>query len=406
MSLRSVSAITAVFLAAAACAPRIPKSPANVVLFEALGTATIDGQLSQGEWDPAQCEVFLLKTPGATNIGAELCIMNDGQNLYALLAYPRTVVDPMLQFSLTFNIPLVPDQGGGKSVDAISLQGGTQGTFPFTDTFEGPTGGDDLDTSDGGTTDGSGVLSTGGGAHIYELAHPLDSADDKHDFSLKGGDVIGFCANVAIGSERTHFPSSCGGPSSGSAFGRITIASVPVGGTMYVPELEARVCSVTPELCEEPDPPRHRCADKPALCQKPEFQNSGMFLYCTIKPCVVHDELPKNCMRKFPCPVPPGGGGGTPPYYHLTFTGLNNDWDVVLVDREGGKVPHRVVPIEGGVVVSFQPDRARHMPGLIGDYAAMFVMRDSGKTGVRYNVGARLATSDRHFDGASRRGGQ
>jgi len=80
----------------------------------------------------------------------------------------------------------------------------------------------------------------------------------------------------------------------------------------------------------------------------------------------------------------------------VTPTGLNNDWDVTLVDRRGGAVPHRVVQVDGEAVISFQPSSRLHIPGLIGDYDALFVMRDSGKTGVPYDVKARLAMSDRH----------
>jgi hypothetical protein len=174
---------------------------------------------------------------------------------------------------------------------------------------------------------------------------------------------------------------------------------------LFPDDFAARVCGIRGVECppsRTPEEIPHPCAEKPALCTKPRFQESGMFLYCVLKPCVVHDELPRNCLVKYPCPVPPGDGGGQPPFYHLTFTGLRDAWDVSLVDRKGGEVPHRVVPIDGGVVISFRPDAGRHMPGLIGDYVALFRMRESGQAGVGYDVRATLATSDRHFEAPRR----
>ena len=396
--------LVAFLLIPGACAPRVPTQP--VVRFEAFGAAKADGKKDAGEWDKADCTQFPVNLPGGGTVTADFCMMNDAQNLYALVTYPRSIGDPFLLFGLDFQTlaqpPVHVDEYFAQRQD-LAAQGGPV-IHTYDDAYLAPGGQSMPDITDPpGTRDGQGRVEVSGGVHVYELAHPLDTTDDKHDHSVQGGSVINFCARVLVGQsgafQQTHFPTGCTPfGTSGTIIGQVKIVPPPIGGTLYTRPADLRVCGVLPDDCPaspEPDTPPHPCAEKPALCEKPQFQDSGMFLYCTIKPCAVHDELPRNCMRKFPCPEPPVDR--EPPYYHLTFTGLDNDWDVVLVDREGGKADHRIVPIDGGVVLSFRPDKNKHMPGLIGDYVAMFIMRESGRVGVRYNVGARLATSDRHY---------
>ena len=404
MSARSRLAASVVFLASVSCVRFDPPQGGQpgFVTFEAQGTADAQGTIAAGEWDRGDCTQFPVKVPGGTTVNADICMMNDGQNLYSMVRYPRTTVDSTLSFGLNFTSPTTGGVPGTlKDIDEYITEAGSAGTFPFTDAFDTALNTSARDIDAGGTTDGKGGIGTGGGMHVYELQHVLDSADDAHDYSLKAGDLIHFCATVRVGSETTVFPAACFGSPMGPFIGRIKIAQQRTGPAMYSGDFAGRVCGVRGVQCPPSQSPTlpNPCAEKPALCEKPQFQEAGMFLYCTIKPCVVHDELPRNCLVKYPCPAPPGG---LPPYYHLTFTGLRDDWDVMLVDRAGGKVAHRVVPIEGGVVVSFQPDRDRHRPGSIGDYVAMFVMRDSGRAGVRYEVGARFATSDRHFEAPGR----
>jgi hypothetical protein len=48
------------------------------------------------------------------------------------------------------------------------------------------------DAQVGGTNDGVGVVRNDGTHSFYELSHPLDTADDAHDFSLRFGKRIGF----------------------------------------------------------------------------------------------------------------------------------------------------------------------------------------------------------------------
>jgi len=64
------------------------------------------------------------------------------------------------------------------------------GDGTFMDLFWGPT--TKFDTAEGGTSDGQGKSSGSGGYNYFEISHPLNSADDAHDFSLTAGNTVGF----------------------------------------------------------------------------------------------------------------------------------------------------------------------------------------------------------------------
>ena len=83
------------------------------------------------------------------------------------------------------------------------------------------------DQADGGTTDGTGLGIAHGEYAVFEIAHPLDSADDRHDFSLKVAKHIRFYAAFH------HCLDSCATtlmPASG--FGEV----VAVSGTHVAPD--------------------------------------------------------------------------------------------------------------------------------------------------------------------------
>src|SRR5262249_28206922 len=48
------------------------------------------------------------------------------------------------------------------------------------------------DQHDGGTQDIQGAVQSDGSSSFFELSHPLDTADDAHDFSLALGTRVGF----------------------------------------------------------------------------------------------------------------------------------------------------------------------------------------------------------------------
>lgn len=69
-----------------------------------------------------------------------------------------------------------------------------------------------LDSSGGGTTDGSGFGRTmGSGRNFFELSHPLNSGD-SNDFSVGPDGRVGICIRYSRdgnGSSRSVYPSSC-----------------------------------------------------------------------------------------------------------------------------------------------------------------------------------------------------
>src|SRR5687768_12137508 len=192
MTLRRITLLCLLSLAIplAGCKPQI--GGPFYVRFEAFGVATADGKVAPGEWDKADCTQFPVNLPGGGTVTGDICLMNDAQNLYALLKYPRSVVDTFLIFTLTFS--RLPAEGGAEIDEHLTQRQdlGSQGgpvIYHYEDAHPGPTG-SRPDDADGGTRDGAGGLGTSGGMHIYEIAHPLDTADDKHDYSLTAGSVI------------------------------------------------------------------------------------------------------------------------------------------------------------------------------------------------------------------------
>jgi len=59
----------------------------------------------------------------------------------------------------------------------------------FTNTWLGPM---DNESPYDGTIDGAGAWGRDGGVTVVEMAHPLNSTDNDHDFSLAEGDAVGF----------------------------------------------------------------------------------------------------------------------------------------------------------------------------------------------------------------------
>jgi hypothetical protein len=149
----------------------------------AFGTAVVDGVRSPGEWDQAAVVDYGQYT---------FYVMNDGQNLYMALR----IDSPALEFS-SLGLELDNDHNGAffePGDDSLVVN-----TVPgFFDEFR--TGDDvffDTDVA-GGTTDGAGAIGNDGQSSFYEMSHPLDSADDAHDFSLHTGDTVGFVATLTV----------------------------------------------------------------------------------------------------------------------------------------------------------------------------------------------------------------
>jgi hypothetical protein len=193
---------TSLFLAAVALGvlvvapPLRTRAQGSVPSFEGSGTATIDGVFSSGEWDGADTLDFDANVPAADGGGttpATLFIMNDATHLYLGVKIVRAsfggVTHAMFEFDNNNNDAM--DDGE----DVIGINAWRSGTIDRIDDFRRLVGNiwtGPRDESDDGTNDVE-ADATNDGTHTYmEIAHPLDSGDTGHDFSLTPGNTVGF----------------------------------------------------------------------------------------------------------------------------------------------------------------------------------------------------------------------
>lgn len=162
------------------------------------GTATVDGVLAPGEWEPAGSVTFLVNTPGGGTAPATLWAMNDAINLFLGVeiagTYERIGVD--FEFDVDGSdtisdgddaVVLNADVGYRDSVRTSSpavcaLPGGLCGV---------------PDTLVGGALNGTGAINETLATTVFEVVKPLNSGD-PNDFVLTGGDVIGLSTFVRI----------------------------------------------------------------------------------------------------------------------------------------------------------------------------------------------------------------
>jgi FIMAH domain len=200
--------LVAVLGLVAACALMLPAAASSQGTFtlSAFGTAAIDGQLSAGEWPATGVTIPLLLGGSAT-----IYAMNDGTTLYLAAQLPTDAPE-----SVEFRFDNDHDGNQpGSEVGDDGLLWVDGGICPAgCDTHSTATGGG-IDTGFGGTNDLTFATSASAGTRTVEFAHPLDSADDAHDFSLAAGDTVGVWALVRSGVRI------------GDALGDITIASPP-----------------------------------------------------------------------------------------------------------------------------------------------------------------------------------
>jgi hypothetical protein len=155
---------------------------ASGAYFTGTGTATIDGTIASGEWDGATCIPFAANVPGGGNVPAELCGMNDADNLYVAV---KIVRNPDAQSGGAFFIDANGDGTIGPRDDYLqwvatptSFQDWTtwdnsdDPTCPATASYCS-----NFDTARGGTLDGSGAYVHDGTTGIMEMTHPLASGD-------------------------------------------------------------------------------------------------------------------------------------------------------------------------------------------------------------------------------------
>ena len=156
------------------------------------GMASIDGTLRAGEWDRAARLGFQAAGPahdGGSPISVTLLEMNDGANLYFALQIGR----PLGSTSAGFDFDNAHD--GGFDLGDDSFVANADQFFPpaVLDRYHlSRVSGSRSDRDDGGTDDMTVAASGARGATTIEISHALDSADDRHDFSLAPGARIGF----------------------------------------------------------------------------------------------------------------------------------------------------------------------------------------------------------------------
>ena len=216
------------------------------VKLRGFGTAEIDGVLNLNEWERAGQFPFQVDTSpgeGGETVPATFYVMNDSTNLYLGL---RVSVASMGNSALDGIFLAPPPAVFPEGNDVLHVTPGT-----FEDLYFHPVAPSIwdyvADTADGGTRDGASAARAAGGEVVFEVAHPLDSADDRHDFSLTIPSHIGFTGafQYCLGScDASYIPASTGGqivvvsgtrvpPDTRFTFGPADRAEVPNYGAQF-----------------------------------------------------------------------------------------------------------------------------------------------------------------------------
>jgi hypothetical protein len=187
--------------------------------FRGFGTAVVDGDIAPGEWDNAGRYDFQAKRlpdEGGGTVPASFYVMNDSTNVYLALKVAVTNIGGSV-FSTVFE---APGQNPFAPGSDILLAGSTyfedyhyHATSPTTWEWL-------ADFVDGGSRDGESASQTHLGFVVWEVSHPLNSADDLHDMSVTLPKHVTFYADFE------HCLSTCVGtfvPASG--FGQIVLVS-------------------------------------------------------------------------------------------------------------------------------------------------------------------------------------
>jgi len=157
------------------------------------GTPTVDGLLGAGEWDSAGHVDFTVNrstSEGGGTVPATLYVMNDAANLYLGIKVQNATVGLSTAEVLFDNNH--DDSTLQEGEDDIYVSG--DGTFHdyFVHQIAPNTWQAVRDIDYGGTDDGDEADGDSTGFSFYEFSHPLDDADNAHDFSLRYVTRIGF----------------------------------------------------------------------------------------------------------------------------------------------------------------------------------------------------------------------
>ena len=188
--------------------------------FRGFGTAVIDGDLAPGEWASAGRYDFNANRSsdeGGGTVPASFYVMNDATNFYLALRVSVMNIGGSA-FDTVFQAPgpnpFVQGSDIIRALPTYFVDTHFHQTSPFEWSWL-------ADVVDGGTQDGRFASQTHFGFVVYEVAHPLDTADDRHDFSLTIPKHVRFS-----GSFQHCVYSACSGTSfPGSGFGQIVVVS-------------------------------------------------------------------------------------------------------------------------------------------------------------------------------------
>jgi hypothetical protein len=156
-----------------------------------LGTATIDGVRTPGEWDDAAtADVSIRNADGQVVTPATFYLMNDASNLYVALRVAGSAA--RMIWTVQFDRDL--DGRAESGDDVIGIDAGVFLDRVLRDTRAGTVEPAD-DTAGGGTRDGAGALRLTAGETVFEIAHPLASGDAA-DFNLAPGGRLGLRSSL------------------------------------------------------------------------------------------------------------------------------------------------------------------------------------------------------------------
>jgi hypothetical protein len=164
---------------------------AHAAVLSGWGTATVDGVINPSEWAGAATLPF---TWGPSSYPGTLYMMNDATNLYVGIVVINdpdfTTNDGMVLRFDNNNLGTSLEQGD----DVLEAYYISDFRDKFYDTSTSYT----FDDVSGGVSNGLSSGSRVGTTNHFELSHPLNSADDDHDFSLLTGQLVGFSVQLAV----------------------------------------------------------------------------------------------------------------------------------------------------------------------------------------------------------------
>lgn len=172
------------------------------------GTATVDGRFDGDEWRCAITRDFTAKVSGGSGTPATLYWMNDNATLYLAVRLRRSSADKVntLQFNFDNDNDAASGTGAAETGDEVLSLDSSR----FTDAFltlrctnSSQSSCWAADAGSGGTNDGRGAFVNDGTWTTYEISHPLNTADDSHDFSLGAGSQVGLFLTLQTGSGAT-----------------------------------------------------------------------------------------------------------------------------------------------------------------------------------------------------------